>query len=141
MGEWSEERQPEIQQLLIRKSGSSNGFFYAFLSLFWVHYAVSSSQSCQLTHTHTRIFNPRVEINARQMCGTSSVARCDGARDTLGGAGAATAAAAAAAAGHVFMLHAGRIQPPTPYPRCTSSLLVAPCWLSGSTLAQIMLVV
>lgn len=113
---------------MIRKSGNSNGFsFYALLSLFlWVHYAVSSSQSCQLTHTHTRSFNPRVEINARQMCGTSSVARCDGARDTLGGAGAA---AAAAAAGHVFMLHAGRIQPPNPYPRRTPLPSLLPCSL------------
>lgn len=35
MGEWSEERQPEIQQLLIRKSGYSNGFLYAFVSHFF----------------------------------------------------------------------------------------------------------
>lgn len=110
---------------MIRKSGNSNGFlFYAFLSLFCGF--ITQSARARVANLLTRIFNPRVEINARQMCGTSSVARCDGARDTLGGAGAA---AAAAAAGHVFMLHAGRIQPPTPNPRRTSFLSLLRCSL------------
>lgn len=141
------ERQLKIQQLLIRKSGNSNGFLYAFLSLFfWVHYAVSSSQSCQLTHTHTQTHSHTLEFST--LAWKSTHGRC-AARPVWH---VATAHGTRSAAQEqqqqqrqdmclCYMRDAFNHLPSTPYPRCTSSLFVAPYLLSGSTLAQIMLVV